>query len=1031
MKDVPSLRTLHNWKDETTLVPFSGVQFLDFGFELMASGFKTMNFVERTTSRSAEGDERTLIVKTGDDARDELTLGADQPDDDEYSVDRAKALEPFVEKWTPVPVLRIRPSAGPDGREQFDAGPSCWARVLVKELPEPEQKSGHTHRVILALDTTCEATQDPLFYQAPSTEDGERQFRFVSDAEHSSWFISRVVEDANGNPHDLQAWVDEWLLGQFQAVQKRPRRALEPDEDGPPPRLFEHWARYLAFLKLIDTAVQFPKIRLIDTMSRDPITERHRYSPIDVDLVLDIGNSHTCGILIETSQDGSAIDLNDSYTLALRDLSNPLYRYNRPFESRVEFCDARFGRGRSARSRSFFWPSLVRVGPEAMRLTHYEQGTETISGLSSPKRYLWDDEPRNQDWRFHFFTPTTAEPLPLVARAVQNEMNEAGDVLDQIAVEVKKKLRYKGESSLIGASRPRFSRSSTFGLMLAEIFLQALVQINDPAQRETRKQSAIPRRLRTIILTLPTATPMQEQAIMRSRAEGALKLLFKVLKWSPSLSLNTTVPEIKIDWDEASCTQLVYLYTEITQHYGGQIAAFFELLGRRRQQKTQAVALPVPARPDEAAEAQSIRVGCIDIGGGTTDLMVMTYYANGDHAILPRQDFREGFRTAGDDLLREIVSRIVLPQIAQDLERAGVAYPDNLLKELFAGNTGDTDIRVAQQRRQYALRVLAPLGIECLNRADLLSDDGSTSFSADEVLTGLGENDTSEFFGYLEQAARSRGAADWELANVQITLRRSELDGVVRNVLQKPIGDLCEIVGHLGCDVLLLSGRPSRLSAVREMVRETMVVPPSRLVSMHEYEVGTWYPYRDPVSNRITDPKSTAAVGAMLCLLAQSRIVNFMVYTDNITMSSTARFIGQLDNNGAIRADKMLFEDVDDAARQETSAEILLYSPTFIGFRQLPHERWTTSVIYRVDFANDHASRRPKPFKVVLERREFDLDTESSAEALRAEALKEGLVVAEVEDGAGDAAKRSDISLKLHTLGQERDYWLDSGLFKL
>ena len=1030
MKDMPTMRALHDWKDETTLVPFSGVQFLDFGFELLASGFKSMGFVERTTNRSSDGDERTLIVKTGDQDRDDATLGDDLADDDDYSIDKIKALEPFVEKWTPVPVLRIRPSAGVGGREQFDAGPSCWARVLVKELSEPDPKTGHTHRLIMALDTTCEATEDPLFYQAPSTEDGERYFRFVSDADDSAWFISHVVEDANGNPHDLQAWVDEWIFGQFEAIQKRPRRAPEPDDDAGPPRLFEHWARYLAFLKLIDTAVQFPKIRLIDTMSRDPITERHRYSPIDVDLVLDIGNSHTCGILIETAQDGNAIDLNDSYTLALRDLSNPLFRYNRPFESRVEFCDARFGRGRSARSRAFFWPSLVRVGPEAMRLTRYEQGTETISGLSSPKRYLWDDEPRNQDWRFHFFTPTTAEPLPLVARAVQNEMNEAGDVLDQITVEIKKKLRHKGDTSLIGASRPRFSRSSTFGLMLAEIFLQALVQINDPAQRETRKQSAIPRRLRTIILTLPTATPMQEQAIMRSRAEGALKLLFKVLKWSPSLSLNTTVPEIKIDWDEASCTQLVYLYTEITQRYGGQIAAFFDLVGRRRQQ-SETTTTPNSLGVDGAAETQSLRVGCIDIGGGTTDLMVMTYYANGDHAILPQQDFREGFRTAGDDLLRDIVSRIVLPQISQDLERAGVAYPDNLLKELFAGNTGDTDIRVAQQRRQYALRVLAPLGIECLNRADRLSDDGSDTFTANDVLANSDGNDSPEFFGYLEQAAHARGAKDWRLGDVQITLRRAELDSVVRNIFQKPIGDLCEIIGHLSCDVLLLSGRPSRLAAVREIVRETMVVPPSQLVSMHEYEVGTWYPYRDPVSNRIKDPKSTAAVGAMLCLLAQSRIVNFMVYTDNITMTSTARFIGQLDNNGAIRTDKVLFEDTGDAANQQTSAEILLYSPTFIGFRQLPHERWTTSVIYRVDFANDHAARRPKPFKIVLERREFDLDTESTAEALRAEALKEGLVVAEVEDGAGDAAKRSDISLKLHTLGQERDYWLDSGLFKL
>lgn len=1020
MTETQPIRALHDWRDETSLVPFSGVQFLDFGFDLKATGYKTMKFVERTTVRSAEGDERTLLVLTNDEEQDQKIVGDELPDDDPYDINQAKALEPFMEKWTPVPVLRIRPSLGRDGREKFDPGPTCWSRVLVKELPQPDRDTGHTHRVILALDTTCERTESPLFYQAPSTEDGERYFRFVGDADDASWFVSRLEEDSNGNIHDLQAWVDEWLLGQFQAIQKR-QRAPDYDDEDAMPRLFEHWARFLAFLKLLDAAVAFPKIRLIDTMSRDPITERHRYTPIDVDLVIDVGNSHTCGILIETSQEGGAVDLNDSYTLAMRDLSNPLYRYNRPFESRVEFCDARFGQGRSARSRSFFWPSLVRVGPEAMRLTRDEEGTETVSGLSSPKRYLWDDEPRPQDWRFHFFRPTTAEPLPLVARAVQNEMNEAGDVLDQIAQEVKTKLRHKNEVSMIGAARPRFSRSSTFGLMLSEIFLQALIQINDPAQRETRKQSAIPRRLRTVILTLPSATPMQEQAIMRSRAEGALKLLYKVLKWSPALALNTTIPEIKVDWDEASCTQMVYLYTEINQRCGGQIRRFLELMGQPRRQNA------------EATEEPSLRLACLDIGGGTTDLMITTYFPQGRQAIVPRQDFREGFRVAGDDLLQELIARIILPQIAASLEKAGLSHPDNLLKELFGGDIGDTDIRLYHRRRQYALRLLAPLAVECLKRAEDLVHGATASFKTDEIkaVADCAEGHPANGVDYLGDAVAARGVADWRLADLEISLRRSEFDSVIRHVFQKPIGDLCEIISHLGCDIVLLSGRPSRLAAVRDMVREAMVVPPHRLISMHNYEVGAWYPYRDPVTNRIRDPKSSAAVGAMLCLLAQSRIVNFMVYTDRMTMSSTARFIGQLDNDGAIRSANVLFEDADSPEASGSTATIDFFAPTFIGFRQLPLERWITSVIYHLSYANDQVARRPKPFKVTLERREFDPDPESAAEALRAEALKEALVVAEVEDAAGATAKPSDISLKLHTLGLERDYWLDSGLFKL
>lgn len=1008
------LRPLHDWRDQTTLVPFSGIQFLDFGFDEQATGFKRMEFVERVAEVTDEGERRELIVLSGDDKQDDIRLGTEQVSDDRYSINQAKALEPFLDQWTPVPVLRIRHRSGPDAEETYDSGPTCWARVLVKAVPSEGVEHGLTHRVVLAMDTGCEASESPLFYNAPRLDDGERRFRFVSSPDHIDWFVCRL-EEQDGELYDLQDWVDEWLQAQFDAVSKKRSSVADEDEQ---PRLFEHWARFFAFLAMLDQSVAFPSIRLIDTMSRDQETERYRYTPIDVDLVVDIGNSHTCGILIESAQDGGAVDLNDSYTLALRDLSNPLYRYNEPFESRIEFSDARFGSGRAARHRSFFWPSLVRVGPEAMRLTRFEQGTETISGLSSPKRYLWDNEARSQDWRFHFFEPNAAEPLPLIARAVQNEMNEAGDVLDQVKAEIKAKLRLKHETSLIGASRPRFSRSSTFGLMLAEIFLQALVQINDPAQRETRKQSVIPRRLRTIILTLPAATPIQEQAIMRSRAEGALKLLFRVLKWSPSLAFNTVMPEIKVDWDEASCTQMVYLYTEINQRFGGQIRGFFDLMGERR-----------PRKNSESHES-SLRLGCMDIGGGTTDLMVMSYFVAGEHAIVPEQAFREGFRTAGDDLLHNIISRLVLPQIAAALGNSGVVHADSLIKELFGGDVGDTDIRVYQRRRQYVLRMLMPIAVHCLSVAENLEPDESVSFHATEVTAG-GSGAAPEFFAYLDQPARSRGGANWHMCDLKISLDRREFDRIVRDVLQKPISDLCEIVGHLGCDVLLLSGRPSRLAAVRDLVRETMAVAPSRLISMHDYVVGGWYPYRDPITNRIRDPKSSAAVGAMLCLLSQSRIVNYMVYTDRMRMTSTARFIGLLDTEaGGIRRERVLLSDEDGA---NETAQIELYAPTFIGFRQLPHERWTTSVLYRVDFANAQVASRPKPFVVKLERREFDTDPDkdSPTEILRAEALKEGLIVTDVEDGDQSPLKATDVTLKLHTIGTSDEYWLDSGLFSL
>ena len=42
--------------------------------------------------------------------------------------------------------------------------------------------------------------------------------------------------------------------------------------------------------------------------------------------------------------------------------------------------------------------------------------------------------------------------------------------------------------------------------------------------------------------------------------------------------------------------------------------------------------------------------------------MITTYYADGKYAITPAQTFRESFRVAGDDVLKAVIQRAVLPQ---------------------------------------------------------------------------------------------------------------------------------------------------------------------------------------------------------------------------------------------------------------------------------------------------------------------------------------------------------------------------------
>ena len=116
--------------------------------------------------------------------------------------------------------------------------------------------------------------------------------------------------------------------------------------------------------------VKIPGVE-VGSFSADKIGER----AVRVDLVLDVGNSRTCALMIENNGNshGTAALLRSKYQLRLRDLCDPTIIYRDAFPSRVEFalpsfkCHelsvAQYMCGGEPPAGDFFsWPSLVRTG---------------------------------------------------------------------------------------------------------------------------------------------------------------------------------------------------------------------------------------------------------------------------------------------------------------------------------------------------------------------------------------------------------------------------------------------------------------------------------------------------------------------------------------------------------------------------------------------------------------------------------------------------------------------------------------------
>jgi len=462
--------------------------------------------------------------------------------------------------------------------------------------------------------------------------------------------------------------------------------------------------------------------------------------------------------------------------------------------------------------------------------------------------------------------------------------------------------------------------------------------------------------------------------------------------------------------DEATATQIVWLHNEVTERLQGDAGALMELVGR--------------VRPEVAA-APSLRVASIDIGGGTTDLMVSTYVMQGGEAILPKQEFRESFKIAGDDVLERIITTVALPAFAAALRDAGVADPRALLNRTLGQDQGGQSEPERHRRRLFVSMVLEPVGIAILRAYEAVEGR-----AAGEVLhRTVGEVMASDLdrsgraMEYLERAAEAAGAQGFRVADVVLAVSTQQIEPVVAAVLGPVLADLCEVVWSYDCDVLLLSGRPSRLRVVGDMVLAKAPVAPHRIIGMHRYRVGEKYPFRD-AANRIDDPKTTAAVGAALCVQAEGRLRNFMLRTTKLSMRSTARYIGRMDNNGQIREENIVLRnlDLDGPPAQDVAFKIAFQTVTQLGFRQLPIARWTATPLYLMEFANpDDAHRMDLPLTVTIARREIDPD------AAEAEMQRETFVVDEVVDASGATQRNGDVRLRLQTIDDQDGYWRDTG----
>lgn len=1016
---------LPKYRELVSLIPGGTLQFLDLGFNTAALPKLETEYWEWEERAEQEGLPSCwqLMCLRPDDllgAYVNLHTGSEAVEPGiagkrvvpGYSLNAERALEPFLDQWVPLPFFR-KESLGRTHQAHFQQGPADWVRIMIRRDPNSAEKGPLL--ATLVFDTSIDADaedekrdDDPYpALRLRDVRDGA-EFTLAYEVKHTTWFIA-------------QEWVSAWLEDLFEQLLVKKNRGRPVDPSTRDTRV-EHLARYISFLEVLHKSGVIPAVRLVDPSRNDAI---------NVDLVLDIGNSRTAGMLIER-RDDDAMALGNSVVLELRDLSRPGLKHREPFGSNVAFVRQRFGdpngfaRGSGRLQKGFMWPSVVRIGPEASHMALRSRRDEGQTTMSSPKRYLWDTAARPQEWRY---CPDAddghADEPPVNSGVFLGFINNRGTPLHALDdPRVRRDPSFRDQDPY-PATEPMFSRSSLMMFLLSEILTQALAQINAPHQRGARLNPDLARRLRQIILTVPAAMTVVERRIFERWANWSVETLWKTLEWDmpgPARFAYQAPPIIRCQWDEASTTQMVYVYNEVAEKFAGDASTYFGAHGRLRA---------------ERGSRASLRVASIDIGGGTTDMIVTTYLDNshGATAMLePKQEFREGFNLAGDDILKAVIERHLLDPLAAALEQRGFAQA----KDLLTRQVGKDITGMSQQhktfRAQFSQQYAVPVGLYLMSLSEAVA-----------LPDTVGCKRLIRFADVFEQVERPRAdvmawmndelthAAGLVLEDWEWSVDLSEVAATIEACVSPVLGDLCEAVAAWDCDILLLSGRPSCLPAVQAAVFRRPPLPVGRIIPMSQYRVENWYPFWSP-GGLIADPKTTGVVGAMLCALSESDLPNFHCNTSQLQPASTVRYVGAMNATGQIKNEHLFFQGIDlDANGAEPQQATFPYgAPIFIGFRQLPLERWKATPLYQLSLASqqakDEARKHPFPWELKLVYQRTSVNAGSGGEVN--ELFDEGIFkIEEITSVDGSNIRPAHLLMELKTIRDESGYWLDTGLF--
>lgn len=915
--------------------------------------------------------------------------------------DRKNKLSCFENVWLPLPYFFKRTE------KKFHFGPFNWARC--KFVPKQDENGVKSYDVVLAFDTRAryEVLRDK-YDEYPVFPD---QFKTSMDFELCSNEFS-VMEFCSADTE--WGYVHERL---FQLCY--PELQNVGQIKGNNVQRLSFVASYIFLMQYLTQHEAFPRV----TLYKDVEVEVK-----DVDMVVDIGNSRTTALLIEDNRNFNQVrqlELTDYTDLFVHtDDGLVVNRYQESFDMRLAFRKVDFGQFGFRDSRQFVYPSLVRLGREAEHLIHRATNSldneETLSTYSSPKRYLWDDKPSKEEWKY-LILPGEKDDHVLYLRGITNQLKSDG--------------RVDAEGN--GGHSFHYSRRSLMTLAFLEMLVQAHTQLNGEKHRSSRYglgRPDMPRRVKRIIVTCPTAMSRVEREALVKCAKDAVTLLDN---FQYNQATDGPRPERKVEvipamrkkndeeggtwyYDEATCAQLVYMYGEVGHKYKGHCSEFFKLYGKIEPGSMQ----------------HSLTVGSLDIGAGTTDLMISRYtYDRGDvTTITPDPLFYDSFYQAGDDMLFDLIKSVMIKG-EHGAFRRSLAHLDSqkfnqVMKNFFGHDYNGQTVADRMVRKEFNIQYSVPLMTYFLQLLSQGSEQREVSY-----LDVFAECPPSEALIY---EFKERTGID--VTQLTWTFNPLQLNEEIQKSFEPLLRKLAVIFFAHACDVILLSGRPASLQIIRDILLKYYPVSPDRLIVLNNYYVGDWYPFGDN-TGYIRNAKTVVSMGGVIGHYAAeiSNLNKFIIDLSCLKerLTSTVNYIESMKEGEPVH----YFITPNANTGDVTVSNI----PCTFLVRQLELETYPSRPLYALDYDYTKIGERIRK-KCISSGQELPTDAQLREwvklqvdEVRKRLPLritlerdpddKEHMSISSIVDHAGNEVREGLLEIHLQSMGCQEQYWLDSGAF--